>query len=574
MTGVTDWLDDPDPRRGIRLAGPGESWTLLDYATTANRAGQFARLLVDGGGRPGAVAALLVRDTETFIAAFFGCLWAGMTPAPIATPVSSRDVKQYGAHVAACVARATPSLLVCDAQMREMASAAVGVAGYGRVLEIGDPTGPPADRRDPPALAAVQFTSGSTGNPKAVGVSPDNLHANTAALVERNGITSDDTASMWLPLYHDMGLIGLLSAFIMQADLWLMTPMQFVRSPKTWLACHGRAGCSVSWAPTFGYGYAAKRVRERDIADMDFSGWRIAIAGAERVDPAVLRGFTALVGKRGFRQSAFSPCYGMAESTSAVTANPPEETLRAVRLGDGLRVGEPVPVAERAEVDEERSWETGRWIVSCGRPVGGMVVEIVDGAGRVLPEGHYGEIRIHGTSLVDGYQAADPDAAARFTPHGFRTGDAGFVLDGEVYVLGRTGDALKVRGRWLHAEDVEAALARSPQIGPGRCAVALGDETGSGQLLAVVEATGTGWIEEVLEILRASVDSALEVSVVRVRPGRVPRTSSGKPRRREVWRLARAGELGGDVVACVGPGAVESPGRVGDIAPTRPSIQV
>src|SRR5690606_13127543 len=271
------------------------------------------------------------------------------------------------------------------------------------------------------------------------------------------------------PLYHDMGLIGtFLGSVVAQIDLWLMSPVDFIRSPARWLDCHGRHGVTITTAPNFGYGYATSRVRDEELAGADFSAWRVAMSGAERVDAGVVADFTTRLAPYGFDSRAITPCYGMAETTLAVTGVRPGLGARIVRPAGPVDTGAPVTVAGTGTLGADRPEEPAGWIASCGRPVPGTAVEIVDDDGTPLPDGTFGEIRVSGTSVADGYETADPAANRAFGDDGLRTGDAGFLLDGELYVVGRIGDSLKVRGRKVHAEDLEAALVSVPGVPPGR----------------------------------------------------------------------------------------------------------
>jgi acyl-CoA synthetase (AMP-forming)/AMP-acid ligase II len=350
-----------------------------------------------------------------------------------------------------------------------------------------------------------------------------------------------------LPLYHDMGLIGaFLGSAVAQVDLWLMRPIDFIRSPATWLNCHGQHGVSITTAPNFGYAYAAARVRDEELAGADFSGWRAAMSGAERVDVRVAADFAVRLAPHGFRPAAFAPCYGMAETTLATSGVTPGTGARIVRVGEPLRTGESVAITGEAVLGVDRPDDAERWLSSCGGAIAQTAIEIVDEDGKALEEGVFGEVRVSGASVAHGYQSAADSAA--FTAAGLRTGDAGFLLAGELFVVGRIGDSLKVRGRNVHAEDVEASLTSVPGVRPGRCAVALGTWRGRGRAVVVIEANAADWLDDVTALLRAAFDGSVATTIVRGHRGVIPRTSSGKPRRRTIWQLACDGALAGDVV--------------------------
>jgi acyl-CoA synthetase (AMP-forming)/AMP-acid ligase II len=548
---VLDWLDDPVAERGVHYYR-ADGWHLRGYREIADHARRIAALLRASGVTRGVVS-LQVEDPETFVPAFLGTMYAGLTPSPIASPVTFTNHDAYSDHAAAVMAAAAPAAVLTDTAMSPLAADSCVKAGLPAPLVIPEsyaelPDAAEAVRRDA-ELALLQFTSGSSGTPKGVRVTADNLAANVAAIHGWLGVTSEDSCSSWLPLYHDMGLIGtFLGSVVAQIDLWLMTPLDFIRSPARWLEAHGKHAVTITTAPNFGYGYATSRVREADLAGSDFSTWRVAMSGAERVDPRVAADFAAKLNPYGFSTASFTPCYGMAETTLAVTGVVPGSGAKIVRPAGDLVIGEPVTVTGSGVLGFDRPEDPARWLSSCGVPVPETAVEIVDDEGKPLPDGSFGEVRVSGASVALGYQSPDPDASAPFTENGLHTGDAGFLLGGELYIVGRIGDSLKVRGRKVHAEDLEAQLAAVPGVPAGRCAVALGSSGGRGRAVAVVESAGDEWLPAVTTMLRTSLDASVAVTVLRARRGVIPRTSSGKPRRRLMWQQAGDGTLPGDVL--------------------------
>ncbi|MFJ1702300.1 AMP-binding protein [Kitasatospora sp. NPDC088346] len=545
-------MDNASVDRGIHFFRNERGWEFRSYAELAGQAGRVAAFLVGQGARPGDVVSLLLSEVEDFVPAFLGTMLAGLTPSPIASPVTFQGVGNYSSHVADIVRTAGSALLLADAELAEVARQAVALSGRGRTVVLGDVAElpeAPLVRRPEPDVALLQFTSGSSGTPKGVQVSPENLAGNVRAIHGWLGITPEDSCSSWLPMYHDMGLVGtFLGSVVAQIDLWLMTPLEFIRSPLRWIEAHGSNGVTVTTAPNFGYAYAARRVRPDDLAGMDFSRWRVAMNGAERIVPKAASDFAALLGPHGFRPEAFAPCYGLAESTLAVTGVRPGTGARAIRLTGGLRTGEPVRVIEQGTLGDPLPEDGPAWLTSCGAAVPGAIVDVVDEEGAALPDGTFGEIRVRGTSVALGYRSLQEGASSNFTPDGLHTGDSGFLLDGELYVVGRVGDSLKIRGRRVHAEDVEAGLTAVPGVPVGRCAVALGGSEQAHRAVLLVEAAGDQWLAPALGVLRSVLDGSVEVTVVRVQRGGIPRTSSGKPRRRLIWRQFQDGEVGGDVL--------------------------
>jgi acyl-CoA synthetase (AMP-forming)/AMP-acid ligase II len=236
------------------------------------------------------------------VAAFFGTLIAGGTPSPLAPPLIFRSADEYVSQLTRQLQAASPCLVVSDADLLSVVAGAVETAGLDCPCLALSLAGERRDlRARPPAgLALLQFTAGSSGSPRGVRVSWRNLEAQVAALHQWVRWRQDDSVASWLPLYHDMGLIGMfLCSVVHRAHLWLMRPEQFLRSPASWLACLGRFGATMTGGPTFGYAYTASRVTSAELGGMDFSRWRVAAVGAERVDLAALERFARLVAPTG-----------------------------------------------------------------------------------------------------------------------------------------------------------------------------------------------------------------------------------------------------------------------------------
>ncbi|GAA2724405.1 AMP-binding protein [Actinocorallia aurantiaca] len=546
---LLDWLDDPVPDQGIHFAGERGSWTFRSYAELAGDVRRVAALLREEGAVPGEPVSLMLSDSRDFIVSFVAALLAGATPSPVAAPLTFRGRDVYVDHVAGILDVARPSLILTDKGLADTAAEAAAASGRAERSVLLDwpalPEAADAVRAPLPETALLQFTSGSSGRPKGVRVSPDNLEHNLGAIIEWGGLRRGDVFTSWLPLHHDMGLVGsLLCPMVQQVDLRLMTPDQFVRDPLRWVACLGELGATMTTAPSFGYSYAARRLKPEQLEGMDFSGLRMAILGAERIDPAGVAAFTALTRPFGFPPERLVAAYGMAEATLAVTGVRPGDGSTVIRTaGTGLRVGEPVEVAERAVLGADQVSGPG-WLTGCGAPLAGVGVRIVDDAGVPLPEGRFGEIVVSGESVAQGYRTDAPAAegATGFTPDGLRTGDSGFLLDGQLYVVGRIGDSLKVRGRKIHAEDLEQQVAAATGQRADRCAVVAGAVGDQDVVVAIVEDAGTDWLDRVVPVLRSATSGSVAMAVFHGRRGCVERTSSGKPRRRVIWNtLLRGG---------------------------------
>ncbi len=339
----------------------------------------------------------------------------------------------------------------------------------------------------------------------------------------------------WLPLHHDMGLIGCFVAPVVSGcDLWLMTPEQFVHRPLAYLRCFGERGARLTAMPTFALDHITRRVRPDQLSGLDFSQWRAMIVGSEQVRAGSFERVHRLLAPFGFERRAILPAYGLAEATLAVTGLPLDEVWRTC----------PVETAELALGRPVTANQDGRSVpvVGCGHPLVGTQVRIVGRSGAPLPAGVVGEIEVRGASVATGYTRIDGTAATRLVDGVLRTGDAGFVLDGQLFVLGRLGDALKVRGRTVFAEDVEERLGTLvPEHVP--VAVALGVHGGQPTAVVLVAWAGPPGsdddrdrvVDRLTRTARRLTD-ADRVLVHVVPRSAIPRTTSGKIRRRAVWR--------------------------------------
>jgi acyl-CoA synthetase (AMP-forming)/AMP-acid ligase II len=396
-------------------------------------------------------------------------------------------------------------------------------------------------------LALVQFSSGTTVDPKPVALSHRAVAAQTEILTGffPDGFSPDkrelrQSCVSWLPLYHDMGLIGcVFPALARDATLTLFSPELFVARPALWLRTLSRYRATISPAPNFAFAQCLARASDADLAGVDLSGWQTALNGAESISPPVLRAFCERFARWGFRPEAMTPVYGLSEAALAVTFSD---------------LGRPPHIARfdrEALAREGRAREAreGREIVSVGRPVPGFRLRIVDPAGRDLPAGSAGRVWIQGPSLMDGY-LGDPEATARALHDGWLdTGDLGFLLGGELYLTGRAKDAIILRGRNYAPEEIERAAEEVPGVRAG-CAVSWLPEDAPGEVLALfVEASREVAPEDLAalpEACRKAVLGATGLAVDRLEvlsPGALPRTSSGKLRRGEALRLSLAGEL-------------------------------
>ena len=538
---LVSWLTDPLPGRGVRIANPsGDGWEYREYPDLAMSARRVAAALADDGVRPGDTVCVLMHTGFEALTAFFATWVLGATPCLISPP-SFTAREEYVASVAAILAQARPRQTVTSVELAGLTSNALAAAGLPATPWLWREASREAAVVQPNGLALLQFTSGSTGVSRGVRVSWDNLAANIALIQDWLAWQDGDVTASWLPLYHDMGLIGcLLTPVTAQGDLWLMRPSQFVRDPLRWLRCLAVAQHTA--VPPFALDYVTRRVRPEDLAGLDLSSWRGVIVGAEPIDPTVLDDFARLLEPVGFRRSAYRTAYGLAEATLAVTAHTGPNAPTAVRLEPGaLRAGEPVRIDAACPVDGP---VTGAgWLVGCGAPRAGFSVQVVDLDGDPLPPGCLGEIAVRGPSTAEGYHAGATPGSTRFRDGVLLTGDAGFVHGGELFVLGRMGDSLKLHGRSVFMEDLETAVGRATGLPKSRFAVVSVPNPGVPKVALLVESPPGEWEPAARLALGAVLGDGADIVVVSGRGGLVARTTSGKPRRNRLAALVAGGEL-------------------------------
>jgi fatty-acyl-CoA synthase len=543
------WLEEPRSDHAMSFADDDGVWHEMDYGELAARVRESAARICETPDEREIVALLLPNGPE-FVAAFFGSLYAGRTPCPIAPPGFLQTAAQYEAHVASMLRSARPAAVVTTVELAPVAERVMDAAELGIAPTILELTGSGDDpgRQEPAELALLQFSSGSTGRPSGARVTWANLEVNVGMIIDWTRFDPERHATaMWLPLFHDMGLIGgMIAPVSAQGNARLMRPDQFIRWPERWVECFHDGGSTHTGAPTFAFGYAAKRVPEAASRDLDLSGWRSAIVGAERLDAAAMTAFAERFGPNGFDPLVYVPAYGLAEATVAVTGTPIDERPAIIRVDwPSMGLGQPVKVEQRARLGDGVDVGDGSgWLVDCGVPHPGLEVCVVDEAREPLPDGVMGEIAVRGPTVVDGYEGGDDTGSSSFLDDGtLLTGDGGVIVDGSLYVIGRLGDGIQVRGRNLFVEDLETVIAHVDGVRRGRSVVIAGPTEHQTVVAALVECEPGPWVDEVKERLVRAVQRDVTVVVLSARPGTIQRTSSGKPRRRVMWQALMQGEL-------------------------------
>ena len=513
----------------------------VPMARVRQRAMSIAADLMARGVRKGDRVALVLPTCPEFVECLFGVLCAGAIPVPLYPPVRLGKLGEYHSKTAAMLRAVDAALVVTDERIRRLLGASVHLAaprlgcvtassldGFNSV-EIGAT----AD-----AVALIQFSSGTTQDPKPVALTHDNLLSNLATI--EHYLTADGAPHpvgvTWLPLYHDMGLIGnLLSAFYMQCRMVLLPPELFVAEPGAWLRAISRHRGTVTAAPNFAFSLCLKRIRDEELDGVDLSSWTVSLNGAEAVSAAVQRRFIERFTRWGLRPSALTPCYGMAEASLGVTFKPRDTLFRTLGVDADKLAREGIAAPGSKE------------LVSVGPPLAGVQVEIRDRAGMSLPPGHVGRIFVHGPSVMAGYFGRT-DLTDQAIHNGWLdSGDLGFTHDGELFVCGRHKDIIVVRGANHAPEEFEAALESLPGVRTG-CAVAVGFVPAGqdDEALGILVETTPGAPSTLADDVASRVQERTQIRPAHVEllaPGTLPRTSSGKLRRRDARTQWLAGTL-------------------------------
>jgi acyl-CoA synthetase (AMP-forming)/AMP-acid ligase II len=545
FTGLVDWIANPRPGRGVWALHNGR-WQYRSYVDLVAQARSVALQLHDLGLPRNKTVGIATSDNLDFLALLFGTWCAGGTVAPFAPPAAVRS--RYASYVGRILEAASCETIAvaADGVESELCEAVVTCNPSVRVrpLELGHTGGLPV--ADPAEIALVQCTSGSTANPRGVEVTESNLGANVNSIYKWLEWSDKDSVAIWLPLHHDMGLIGMvLTSVFAQTDLRLMRPKDFLARPAEWLGCFGKLGATITAAPNFGYERAARTSRAL-LNDMDFARWRVAVVGAERVLPRTLAKFVRMTSPLGFRSTALCPAYGLAEATLAVSgadlARSPTVCKIERRRAAG-KIGGPVTIQRVEDIAGSLGLEPGS-LSSCGKPLDRSEVAIVDQSGRRLGSDRLGEVTVLGPSVAQGYRGATSDLpGTRVVAGRLYTGDIGFLHAGELFVLGRRADSFKVRAERIYAEDIEAQVAVLGNLSVGKCAVVpVGAFDDADGISAVVESPRGDWLPEIVALLRG-LAPGVGLFIYCVSKGSIPRTTSGKTRRHELWDRLRAGQL-------------------------------
>jgi fatty-acyl-CoA synthase len=496
--------------------------------------------------------AIAVPDPDEFILSFLGAIMGGIVPVPISPQLSFKNIESYHDTVAHIVKASGASLLLTTPTTRQyvdpVAPRVETLKGIVTVDELGKKDHRVDVAVDPTDLAFLQFTSGSTSRPKGVMVTHRNLAWNSESFMI-HGLEKDssfDKGVTWLPLFHDMGLIGFaIGTLFTDIPVVFMPTASFVRNPRIWLDKISQHKGTITYAPNFAYALVSKRLKDKDVAGLDLSSLRRAGCGAEPIQAKVLREFADKLAPAKFDPRAFLPSYGMAEATLAITFVPAFSGVRSDTIDKKtLEEGKAAPPSEATPDGAHQE------LVNCGKPFPAHAIAIVDEQGNVLHDREVGQILTRGPSVSAGYYQ-EPELTQesfRTGPGGHTwlyTGDLGYTVGGEVFICGRLKDMIIVRGRNFYPNDLEWVVSELPGVRRGNV-VAFGAEVnGEEHVVVAAEAFSSeaeGLKESIAKAILESFSLAVH-EVVIVPQGTLPRTSSGKPQRRKTKQMYLDGTL-------------------------------
>ena len=552
------------PESGVPVAGASHDTSEASFSFTAieRASARYGGALQALGLRKGDRVALILPTNEDFILCFFGAIRAGIIPVPIYPPLGIGQLQGYLDNTRHIVEKCGAKALVTDAKIKRLLGTVQAscpeleqVVAVEAIRESLEPLKAVDIKLDD--IAFLQFTSGSTSRPKGVALTHGNLAANIHAFMHDGLKCSDDDVGVsWLPLYHDMGLIGfVLAPMVFKVPTVFLPPLLFLKRPASWLQAFSRHRGTIGYAPNFAYALCIKRIREKDLVGIDLSSWRVAGCGAEPIRPETLEAFCDHFAPVGFRKEALLPSYGMAESSLAIAFTELNEGMKTLPVDGPKLWGE--GVAERVAEDAEGAVR----LVSCGKAFPKHVVQIfaVDdlASEHPLAERQVGEIRIGGPSVMDGYWEDRDRTADAFAGALLKTGDLGFLHEGRVYICGRSKEVIIVNGRNYYPQDIEWEAGKVSGVRKGNVIAfgakdPTGIETDRERVVVAFEVQDAREVDEptrALELasgVRAAVQAGMGLTldeVIPLGPGVLPKTSSGKLQRAKTRELYEGGEL-------------------------------
>jgi acyl-CoA synthetase (AMP-forming)/AMP-acid ligase II len=545
--------------------------SLLTYADLYGAASCVASCLI-ARYRPGDRVVIALEPGVAYIQALVGCFLAGIIAVPVYPPrlnSSPQEIQRLERIAASCYAACvltSRTIAMHRHRWAEHAPFLRRVPWHEIEAALEEVATDPGFVPRAETVAFLQYTSGSTSDPKGVIVTHGNLMENFAAMAGSMGVDESSILLSWLPFNHDMGLIGIvLQALFFGCTLILMSPVHFLQRPMRWLAAIDRYRATHSGGPNFAYDLCVRRTTREQRATLDLSSWRVAFNGAEPVRPDTIKAFADGFAESGFSRNAFLPCYGLAEATLYLSSR---------RRGNGPLM---IAVDRKALLGGKAMLKSGAGateLVSCGFPPPGHEVAIVDPESCTpLPDGIVGEIWARGPSIASGYWGAEASTRETFEARLvddeiplMRTGDLGFRLEGELYVTGRLKDLLILRGRNIYPQDIELTIEQAFPAVPPVGGAAFGEDVNGEDRLILVQEIKRGVGADLPRLARSIAQTVLErheiqaYRVVLIRSGSLPKTTSGKVRRSATRQALANGELPIVAEYCPGRSTLEAGG--------------
>jgi len=548
LNDILKWHAATHPERiHIHLYSEQDEAEIITYSELLSEAEQIAAGLIKHRLTPSESVLLMLPTSRNYFISFFGVLLAGGIPVPIYPPGRSQQLEEHLLRHAKIAERALAGLMITVVEAKMFSHLLVAqVPSLRDVITCEDLMNaaplsrfPEPDESD---TVFLQFTSGSTGDPKGVVLSHANLVSNIQVMGKALGATSKDVFVSWLPLYHDMGLIGAwLGSLVHATPLVIMSPLSFLARPQRWLQAIQRYGGTISGAPNFAYEACVSRIRDEDIEGLELSSWRVAFNGAEAVSPKTIAQFEERFAKYGFRAEAMTPVYGLAENSVGLAFPPLERGPRidTIERETFMKRGRAVVAEGSGDAIE---------VPSSGKALPGHQIRVIGPSGYELPERQEGRVQFHGPSASAGY-FRNPDATADLLAGEWRNaGDLGYMADGEIFITGRQKDLIIRAGRNIFPAELEEAVGSLDGIQKGSVAVFGSPDSATGTECLVVMAESRRRNQDAQEKLNAEIRSitldltgtppdAIELVPLRT----VPKTSSGKIRRQSARAVFEQG---------------------------------
>jgi fatty-acyl-CoA synthase len=514
----------------------GNLRSVLPYRALRQNAQTSAKRLMGMGLTSGNRVAIIADTTPEFVELFFACRYAGLVPFAMPVPVNLGSHAVYVQQLRGMLDAGQASAAIANVDyinfLSEAAEGSQGLHWVGTPEQLGKFAVPDIALpvNTPEEIAYLQFTSGSTRIPRGVIITEHALMSNLQGIV-RHGleIRAGDRCASWLPFYHDMGLVGMVMApMVAQVSVDYLATRDFAIRPLQWLRLISRNRATVAFSQPFGLKLCTLRVRDSDLEDLDLSSWRAAGVGAEMIRPDTLRHFAEKFAPAGFDARAFLPCYGLAESTLAVTFSQVGKGFQSIQVDAGTLVDKKMAV--RLQVEGRKYSE----FVNCGRPLPEHTVKVVDDDGQELSDLKVGSVLVQGSSIMTGYFNNPEDTQKTLQPGNWLdTGDLGFLFEGDLYVTGRRTDVIIVNGRNIRAQDIEELAEQQPEVRTREAsAFGITDSNDITTIVLVIECRLTSMADRqsLTNRLQRLVYMAFGVNclVELVSPHTLPRTSSGK----------------------------------------------